>query len=514
MLDDQLIEPVAPVLSEQAVVNRRRLRDEFAFYAEYALRIRTKGGELRRLQLNRAQQHVNDLLDAQLRKTGMVRAIILKGRQMGMSTLIGARFYHRVTHRIGVRAYILTHLADATENLFAMTDRFHQHCPVDVKPHTGLSNAKELYFDVLDSGYQVGTAGSKGTGRSSTIQYFHGSEVAFWPNAQDHLSGVMQAVPLLPDTEVVLESTANGVGNTFHSLWQEAEAGLSAYQAIFVPWFWDDQYRLPVSDKWRPTAEEADYQTLYKLDNDQMAWRRHKIGELKSDELFNREYPATPGLAFTTTNDKSFIPGTLTSAARACRIEHVYGAKLIGVDPARYGDDRTAVAWRQGRRCYRVETKHHMNTMEVAGWCARILRDDKPDKMFVDAVGLGAGVYDRLIELGHGDRVIAVNGGSKPSDKQAQERYLNKRAECWGEMRAWFSNQPCQIPDDDAMEADLIGPSYRVDSAQRLQIEGKDEMKKRGIRSPDSADALSLTFAEHVAAERQVLPEPGVYVDS
>lgn len=93
----------------------------------------------------------------------------------------------------------------------------------------GASNAKELYFSDIDSGYKVGTAGTKGVGRSSTIQYFHGSEVAFWPHAETHAAGVLQAIPKEPGTEIILESTANGIGNYFHKMWREAERGESEY---------------------------------------------------------------------------------------------------------------------------------------------------------------------------------------------------------------------------------------------------------------------------------------------
>src|SRR5262249_59464457 len=94
-----------------------------------------------------------------------------------------------------------------------------------------------------DSGYKVGTAGTKAVGRSSTIQLFHGSEVAFWPFADTHAAGVMQAVPNEKDTEIILESTANGIGNFFHQTWRNAEAGKNDYIAIFVPWYWSEEYR-------------------------------------------------------------------------------------------------------------------------------------------------------------------------------------------------------------------------------------------------------------------------------
>jgi len=214
---------------------RRKLRDNFPHYASRCLNIRTKAGKVERLELNAAQLLIHERIEAQRAETGKVRAIILKGRQQGCSTYVEARYYWRVTHRSGVRAFILTHEAEATNNLFDMAVRYHENCPDPVRPSTGAANAKELIFDKLDSGYKVGTAGTKGVGRSSTIQYFHGSEVGFWPFAHEHAAGVMQAIPDAPDTEVILESTANGVGNFYHEQWTKAVAGESEFIAIFVP---------------------------------------------------------------------------------------------------------------------------------------------------------------------------------------------------------------------------------------------------------------------------------------
>ena len=222
---------------------RQRLKDDFLHYAAKCLKIRTKAGKVLPFELNVAQQYIHKRVEEQRAKTGKVRAIILKGRQQGCSTYVEGRFYWRVSHSKGVRAFILTHEDDATSNLFELAERYHQNCPSLVKPSTGASNAKELYFDKLDSGYKVGTAGNKAVGRSSTVQLFHGSEVGFWPNAQQHAAGIIQAIPDEPGTEAFLESTANGIGNYFHQQWQAAEAGTSEYIAIFVPWYWQPEYR-------------------------------------------------------------------------------------------------------------------------------------------------------------------------------------------------------------------------------------------------------------------------------
>ena len=224
---------------------RARLDADYEFFAARELRIRGKRGAMAPLVFNRAQRHIHAALEAQKAATGKVRALILKGRQQGCSTYVAGRYYHRASRAAGQRVFILSHEEQASRNLFEIVARFHDLVAPELRPSTGVANASELYFDALDSGYKVATAGTRGVGRSATLQLFHGSEVAFWPHADTHAAGVLQAVPDLPGTEIILESTAHGVGNLFHKLWRDAEAGLSGYLAIFVPWFWQEEYRQP-----------------------------------------------------------------------------------------------------------------------------------------------------------------------------------------------------------------------------------------------------------------------------
>jgi len=489
---------------------RQRLKDEFPHYAGKCLKIRTKSGAIQPFTLNTAQQYVHERLEAQRKATGKVRALILKARQQGFSTYIGGRFYHRVTHSFGIQCFILTHEQPATDNLFSMVDRYHKHNHPLVKPSTGASNAKELYFDGLDSGYSVGTAGSRAVGRSKTIQLFHGSEAAFWPNAPEHFAGVVQTVPDLPGTEIILESTANGIGGEFHERWQQAEAGEGDYIAIFVPWFWSDEYRRAVPADFVLTDEEEDYRALHGLDVGQMVWRRAKMAELKDPLLFKQEYPATAAEAFQTTGHDAFITANDANAilrARKATIEPM-GSLIIGMDPAGSGADATALAWRQGGKVLKVERRHKLGPVDKANWLKAVIDEDKPARVFVD-VGGGYGEfiqilrdwgepYEKLIE--------PVNFGSNPQDLAKLDNHgqplpgpKNRRAEMWMRMRDWLEDPlGADIPDDDALHADLQAPGYRHDMRQALVLESKDDIKRRGMRSPDGADAVALTFAAPV----------------
>jgi hypothetical protein len=486
----------------------KRLSADYRTFARSCLTIRSKSGELTPLVLNRAQQHIHDRLEAQREATGKVRALILKGRQQGCSTYVGGRFYHRVTHQKGVRVFILTHEDAATQNLFEMVERFHAHCPPEHKRTASVANAKELYFDALDSGYKVGTAGTKGVGRSSTIQLFHGSEVAFWPHAETHAAGVLQAVADMPGTEVILESTANGLGNFYQKTWRDAETGANDFIAIFVPWYWQDEYRKPLPDGFSLTEEERDYRDLYGLDDAQMAWRRGKMAELKDAGLFRQEYPATAAEAFQQSGHDSFIPPALIARARKATCEPS-GPLVIGFDPAWLGDDRHAMAWRRGRRVEKIVARQKLDTMAAAGWVKQVIDTERPKRVFLDVGGVGAGIYDRLIEMGYRHVVCAVNFGSAPFEPPPLDPHgrpsggpLNRRAEMWLKSREWLEDPAgAALPDSDALQADACGPTYGFDSHSRLKLESKEHMRARGAKSPDEWDAVALTFAEPVASD-------------
>ena len=312
---------------------RLRLRDNFPYYAPRCLKIRTKAGAVFPFTLNQAQLYLHHKLEEQKAITGKVRALVLKGRQQGCSTYTEGRFFQRVTHRRGTRAFILTHMDEATNNLFGMAKRFYEHCPEVVRPSLQFSNAKELVFDKLDSGYKVGTAGSKGTGRGDTIQLFHGSEVAYWPNAATHVAGALQAVPDEPGTEIILESTSAGRLGLFYDMCAAAMRGEGEYILVFIPWFWQPEYRKPVPEAFVATADEVAYQHAYGLDLEQIAWRRAKIVELNGVHNFRREYPATAEEAFSVE-----VPGALWNRDQIdnLRVKEAPALKrvVVAVDPS------------------------------------------------------------------------------------------------------------------------------------------------------------------------------------
>ena len=493
---------------------RLRLREDYEFYARNCLVVRTKSGKVEPFTLNRAQQHIHSQLQAQLAATGKVRALVLKGRQQGVSTYVGGRYYHQTTMAKGIRTFILTHEDQATQNLFDIVNRYHDNCPAFVKPSTGSANAKELSFNLLDSGYKIGTAGTKGVGRSSTIQRFHGSEVAFWPNAETHAAGVLQAVPDEPGTEVILESTANGLGNLFHDMWKDAEAGQNGYIAVFVPWYWQDEYQKTVPPGFELSTEDVEYKSAYSLTDEQMAWRKSKIKEL-GEILFKQEYPATSAEAFQTSGHDSYIKPETVVKARKAKIDGV-GPLVIGVDPKREGKDRFAIAWRRGRKLEKVwSDPAPIDNVRAAGMIKDIIDKDDPARVFIDAGG-GGGIYDML--CGWGEKYAKVcrliNFGSSPihppklDDKgKPMAGPIDRRAEMWMLSNEWLCGEGgADIPDLDSLHTDACAPgfSYHPTTSQ-LVIESKKHMKAvRGVKSTDEWDSVVLTFAEPVAPASSV----------
>lgn len=482
--------------SHKAAITLQRMTD-FNIFGRQILKIRPKtGGLVVPLIMNEAQLHLHNKIEEQLASIRRIRAIVLKGRQQGVSTYTQGRFYWKLSHRRGVKAYILTHEQPATDNLFGMVDHFWEQAPMDYRPHTGAANAKELVFDALDSKYAVTTAGSKDTGRSGTAQYLHGSEVGFWANAATHMAGIGQVVPDAHGTEIILESTANGTANLFHEIWTMAVKGKSEYLPIFIPWFWQREYRRPPPSDFELTAEETDYREAFELDLDQMAWRRNKTDtDFRGDtSQFDQEYPASAELAFASSSPRALIKFAPVARARRVRGLEGIGPRIWGLDPAEYGDDETSLMERQGRVSRKLGSWNGLGTMETVGRVGvmidKLPPELRPDVICVDAGGIGTGVADRLIEEGY--PVARVLFGESPRDK---DQYVTNRDELWCEMRDWLDDHPASIEDNDDLAAQLISVQYAYDSKRRVKLESKEVMKSRGLHSPDDADALALTFS-------------------
>jgi hypothetical protein len=233
---------------------------------------------------------------------------------------VEGRIYWRVTHAKGVRAFILTHEDEATKNLFEMANRYHEHCPELVRPQDGCGERERVELRPARLRLQGRHGEDEGNGaleHAAVLPRLRGGALGERGRAR---RWVMQAVPDLPGTEMYLESTGNGPGNFFHRTWQQAEAGESDFVPVFIPWFWQDEYRRAPDADFAPTPEEAALKAFFGLDDAQLAWRRGKIAELGSEMLFKQEYPCTAAEAFQFSGSESYIPAELILKARKANV--------------------------------------------------------------------------------------------------------------------------------------------------------------------------------------------------
>jgi Terminase RNaseH-like domain len=270
-----------------------------------------------------------------------------------------------------------------------------------------------------------------------------------------------------------------------------------------LPWSIDPEYRRKPEPDFKMDGEEIKLAELHGLDVVQIAWRRAKIAQLGSPHFFAQEYPITASEAFISSTFDSFITPELVIKARRETVQP-YGQLIVGVDPAGVGADRTAIAWRRGRSITKVETRRGLDTMEVTGLVAKIIREDKPAKVNIDVGGLGTGVYDRLAEQGHSRGVInPVNFAGKPIEPAPLDESgvpsggpANRRAEMWSNLKKALEDGSFKLPDSDELQADLVSCGYKYRSDGKLLLESKDDMRRRGVPSPDLADAVALCFSE------------------
>ncbi len=474
-----------------------RLYNDFEFYAKTVLKIKTKAGQLEPFLFNKAQRYLDSLLDRQKAETGMVRAIILKGRQQGCSTYVAARYYRYASQMSAKSVFILSHQSLTTGKLFKLVERYHDNTNEHLRPDDVVSNRRELEFD-NQSSYTVGTAGSAAIGRGDTNQYLHGSEVAFFENTDDFQTGALQTVASLPGTEVILESTANGIGNYFHKICMDALEGKGRYQLIFIPWYWQDEYadKLPPDGSWQPTGEDMQLKELYDLSDEQLYWRFLKTQELGSEWKFQQEYPFTVHEAFQTSGASLISAMALAQAQKSTIVDKV-APLIMGVDPARQGD-RTVIVFRRGRQILKYEVYEEMDQMRLTGIVSKHIDSMGVDKCFID-FGMGYGTIDALHENGYADVVTGVHFGGKAMNAGT---YLNKRAEMAGDLRDWLQAGGVSCPADQEFTADLLAvPELRTNSRNLQHLVPKDKIREQYGKSPDIFDGTILTFAYPVKSK-------------
>src|SRR5581483_1486953 len=336
--------PGAPVQPTGLVVPST-VRD---WLIEHSLKIRDRDGSVRLLTLNRAQLEYS--------RRCSLKNIVLKARQLGMTTYIAARFFIETITQPGSLSVQVAHDQESAEQIFRIVHRFWENLPPVAQSGaliTSRANVRQIVFPRLDSEYRVATAADENAGRGLTIQHLHCSEVARWPGGGlEALTSLRAAVP--PLGEIVLESTPRGAGGVFYEDWQRAAE--TGYTRHFFPWWLEDTYCATIDNAEQElgllTPDEQRLVDLHGLTPSQLLFRRRIASNLRG--LAIQEYAEDSEFCFLASGDCVFDTEVIRHALANCadalethdngRLSIWLPAQrgkryIIGVDPAGGGRD-------------------------------------------------------------------------------------------------------------------------------------------------------------------------------
>lgn len=374
------------------------------------LSIRRKDLTVARFQPNWAQERLINEVETQINDGRPVRFIVLKARQIGISTAIEALIFTLSFAWDNTRGLVLAHKQDASQNILEMTNLYWKTFPFRDLYTTRYISRKELAWDETGSSIRIDTAGGGETGRSHTYNLVHASEVAFWPDAPKTMLALNQTVPYTPKSLLGLESTANGVGNYFYSQWKAAEGSEVEHVPLFFPWHQHPEYKASAAGLlYTPINNLDDEEVILRnmgISDDRLTWRRWAIKSLCGNDVkkFHQEYPTTPDEAFIATGTNVFPIGFLSKCyqpqpGRPGRIirddssrgikfvhdptgplrifkapsPHQWGEYFIGGDPTHTTRGDFAVAQVINRRTYEQVAVWRGRTDPIA--FAKVLRD-------------------------------------------------------------------------------------------------------------------------------------------
>lgn len=332
--------------SETLTETLAKFRQDIELYSAACLVIRDKDAKLHHMEMWGAQKIVHEKISEQLRRQGKIRAVILKARQEGVSTYTAARFFRRLHLWPGQVGMVLADTLIRASALFGMYERYHRNLPDEIKPKVRSSNSQSFLAFDHDSEISVRPASDTLAGRAQTIHLLHASEMAFWDaKSRDTWVSLTQSVP--PDSgEIIVESTANGLGGLFYELWEKAsDPEEEDWIAIFLPWWIHPQYEVDPPEELveRILAEPDDFERQamnegipwegenHKVNMRKLCWRRMVISQNFGGNLykpnkdsiraFQQEYPATAEEAFLVSGSCFFDEEKLREMARSTLIK-------------------------------------------------------------------------------------------------------------------------------------------------------------------------------------------------
>lgn len=323
------------------MIDVKRCTTDFEYYARSCLKIKS-AGKIIPFIFNEPQRRIHRIITDREMRGELQRYLILKARHEGVSTYFEGRNFWKAHMSTNTRNMVIAHEKDSATEIFQMCTLFLQELPLHLKPMTKYSSKKEIYFANPDpktehiepglrSSLKVLTAGKFSVGRGFSFDCggAHFSEVAFFPNPDDTVTSVVSILPLTQDVLVVYESTANGVGNFFHTEWLAAEADETTFCPIFLAWFDLEKYTFPFKtdeakkffmQKLKDGEKELLAKFPDKITPEKLLWRRLKIKEFKGDlEKFHQEFPSDPEEAFTLSGIPVFDRQKLKMIFLQCR---------------------------------------------------------------------------------------------------------------------------------------------------------------------------------------------------
>lgn len=316
------------------------------------IKIKTKRMDVRPFDLNYIDPEFGDMswaqrpfiqeIERQHNAGKPVRIIVLKARQLGISTATeGVLFWWSFIYP-GANSLVVSYEASQVEELFQMVRTYWDSWPFNPLYKLRRNTQKQLSWEQLMSQLKIATAKNVQSGRGHTIQGLHLSEFAFYPDPETLMTGLSQTIPNAHGTIIVIESTANGVGNAFYDKWYEAESGESEYTPLFFPWFRHPEYRrtTTLSSDLELDAEERNLKNLG-CNFEALQWRRWAIIDLCSGDInkFHQEYPSTPEEAFVASGIPIFVRKYLDEcyrpipAHRGLLVENSRGDLVFEHDP-------------------------------------------------------------------------------------------------------------------------------------------------------------------------------------
>ena len=419
------------------------------FLAETLLKVRTRTGACQALIPNRVQREFERMRGRQ--------NVVLKARQVGISTWVAARFFLKTITQPGTLTVEIAHTQEAAEEIFRIVHRFYSELPEVLRAgalKTSRANARSLVFPMLDSEYRVESAADPNAGRGLTIQNLHCSEVARWPGEAGAILAGLRA-SMTGEAEVVLESTANGAYGCFYEEWTRAEENGAARH--FFPWWWEESYRLSQGAE-ALTEEELRLASEHGLDAEQIAFRRRL--RTQCGTLARQEYPETAHDCFLSSGSGVFDADAIDGRMRALPpamarwngelltwYPPMAGREyLVAVDPAGGGSEGDFAAMQvvdliTGLQC--AEFRGKAGLLEVAEKAAALAREYNGALLAVERNNHGAGVLAYLHSVCRYGRLYQQDGqGGWLTSTLTRPRMLSQLARVLAEQpEVWMSER-------------------------------------------------------------------------